>query len=353
MALMSWLALEDDLSPPAMTLRAQSIPLNDTGRLRWDLFFPRVDTDSVTIRDITQLDLRRVSDRREWNARGRLIDFEAPQISEWEMVPIESYFMVGEREIQKLTERAIGNDAMIRQIIAASIPARVDALARANLRRIEVEAFEAWALGQITARNPMTGAAAVLDLGFDAARYQTAAVAWSGAANAYDEFLAWLESGAAYVGAIGGALMRTSVLRLIQAEAPASLGLTTSRLGVNDLQEEISSQLGRGFEFVTFDDTVEPYTDGGIVTAAVNLWPADVIAAIPAVDGGRIGSTYFAPVARAYELARAAPDAGIDVRGQTVYSEVSGNGRELTEECQVNALTIPNEQRLWVIDITP
>lgn len=353
MALLSWLALEDELSPPALTIRAQSIPLNDTGRLRWDIFFPRVDTDSVVIRDITQLDLRRVSDRREWGTRGRLIDFEAPSIHEWEMVPIESYFQVGEREIQRLTERALGNDQVFRELVAASIPARVDALARANLRRIEVEAFEAWALGQITARNPHTGQSAVLDLGFDAARYQTAAVAWSGAANAYDELLAWLEDGADYVGGIQGVLARSSLVRLIQSEAPASLGLTMDRLSRADLESELSDQLGRAFQFVTFDDTVEPYTDGGIATSAVNLWPADVIAAIPANDGGRVGSTYFAPVARAYEIARAAPDAGIDVRGQTVYSEVAGNGRQLTEECQVNALTIPNEQRLWVLDVTP
>jgi len=343
--------LEDDLSPPALTIRAQTIPLNDSGRLRWDLFFPRVDADSIVIRDITQLDLRRVSDRREWGTRGRLIDFEAPSINEWEMTPIESYFQVGEREIQKLTERALGNDQMFRTLIAASIPARVDALARANLRRIEVEAFEAWALGQITARNPHTGAATVLDLNYAAARYQTAGADWD-TTDAYDNFLAWLEDGAEYVGEIQGTISRTTLIRLIQTAAPASLGLDMTRLSRTELEEEISSQLGRQFNFIAFDDTLEPYTDGGITTAAVNVWPADVIAAIPASDGGRVGSTHFAPVARAYEIAQGAgADAGIDIRGQTVYGEISGNGRQLTEECQVNALTIPAEGKMWVMNV--
>jgi hypothetical protein len=60
----------------------------------------------------------------------------------------------------------------------------------------------------------------------------------------------------------------------------------------------------------------------------------------------------FAPVARAMELARnSSGESGIDVRGMTVYNDADENaGRQLTVECQVNAIPIPIEARLSVID---
>jgi hypothetical protein len=80
----------------------------------------------------------------------------------------------------------------------------------------------------------------------------------------------------------------------------------------------------------------------------VKVWPAQHVAAIPA--GNAIGSTAFAPVVRAWDLSSQSPDAGVDVRGITIYHEIKNGGRELTVEGQFNPMPDPNEQKLYVID---
>lgn len=352
MAIFSWLEREQELSPAALTLRAQTIPPNDTGELRWDLFFPRNDVDSVKIREVYDLDLRRTSDRREWNARGRKFDFGVPERVDWEMVPIEGYFDIGEREMQALTEQALGNQALIRELIMADVPSRVDEVARGNLRRIEFDAFEAWALGQITAMNPATGATTTLSLGFDAARYQTAGTAWSdGAVNAYDELLSFLEDALEEIGSLSGTMLRLATLRTIQEDASGSLDTTASRVSRAAVEDAISDEFGTPFTFFVNEDSHDVYDDAGVAVTRTKVWPSDVVAAVPA--GGVVGGTHFAPVARGWEISQAEPEAEIDVRGQTAWLETSNGGRHLTGEVQVNALPLPNEQRVFVIDTTP
>lgn len=119
---MHWVAAQDELSNEALTVRAQTLPINDQGRLLWDIFFPRNDVDSVKLATLTTTDFRPVSDRREWNQRGRLVDDRTPTAEQWEMVPIESYFMIGEREMQDLMERTLGNEALFQEIVATQIP---------------------------------------------------------------------------------------------------------------------------------------------------------------------------------------------------------------------------------------
>jgi hypothetical protein len=141
-----------------------------------------------------------------------------------------------------------------------------------------------------------------------------------------------------------GVVLRTALHRAIHADAPnGPLGTTIPR---GRLAEQVQDDLGIPFNFFLFDDTVDVYTDGGIATTTVNVWPAGYIAAVPA--GGVVGNTVFAPVVRAMEIARQSGNPGIDVRGQTVYYEESVMGRDLTVEVQVNPLTIPNEQKLRV-----
>ena len=82
----SLIPLIEELSPASLTVVAQTISANNTGRLRWPLFFPRQNVDSVDLREVTTIDYRPVSDRREWNSRGRLIPDITPPVRELAMI---------------------------------------------------------------------------------------------------------------------------------------------------------------------------------------------------------------------------------------------------------------------------
>jgi hypothetical protein len=347
MDMFSWLAQEQGLTAAALTVRAQTVSPNDLGRLVWDLFFPREDVDSVKLRNITTSEFRPVSDRREWNTRGRVIPLKTPDMGDIEMIPVESFFSIEEKEIQSLMERTLGNQALFRELIGAPIPTRTEQLAMANLRRLEVDAMSAWALGTITVIHPQKGTQQTVSFGMDAARHATALTAWgTGGSNAYDDFLAFLEASIDLVGPIEGAMMRLTTLKAIQADAPqGSLGFQLTRAQVED---RISQDLGSAFRFAVNENSLDLFDDGGLATTRTKVWPAHKVAVLPV--GLRVGRMAFAPVSRAFELARSVPNAGIDVRGQTAYTAVHNGGRGFTVECQVNALPIPNEQLVAVID---
>lgn len=345
----SWLAQEAELSNAALTVLAQAVSPNDQDQLVWDVFFPRRNVDSLEINTISDVSFRPTADRREWNTRGRLIPLVTPETAKIEMLPIESYFKIEEQEINKLLTRVMNDQALFRRLIGADIPSRVRSLTEANYRRIEVDAMTAWALGQVTVKDPQTGDTTVVGFDFDAARYQTAGTAWSDAGvNAYDEFLAWLQDAQDAMGAMpSAAVMRLATYRAIQADAPQ--GADAIMLTRSQLVQRVQDDIGSAFNFLINERHVDVFTDGGIVSTPVKVWPAEVIAAVP--QGDRVGETAFAPVVRAYEAAAQAPKAGVDVNGMTAYTEVGNGGRELTVECQVNALSIPNEQKVFVIDV--
>lgn len=340
-------AIIDELSPGPLTVVAQTISPNNQGELKWDLFFPRRNVDSVDLREVTTIDFRPVSDRREWNSPGRLIHDITPDFRNLSIVPVESYFKWNEYEMQKLRERADANSAAVAQIIGRSVPGKVTQLVEANYRRIEVDAFNAWANGQVVAKNPQTGTTFTTSFGFDAGRLQTAGTAWDDpGVNAYDELIAWLEDGIDAVGAIRGVVLRLALLRAIQADAPdLPMGVAMTRAQVAD---RVSQDIGFPFQFVIFEDTVDVYNDGGTAFTSTNVWTAGKIAAIPA--GTQVGYTAFAPVVRAMDLAAAFPGEGIDIRGMTAFYSEAQEGKEAKVEVQCNPFTIPNEQRLWVMD---
>lgn len=351
MTMFAWVAAERALTAAALTVRAQSIPLNDQGRLLWDAFFPRRNVDSVKIANITTVDFRPTADRREWNARGRQIVGRTPNVGDIEMTPIESYFKLGEREIQDLTERTVGNEALFRQIVGTSIPDRTDVLAQANARRMEVDAFDAWANRRIVAMNPTTGETETVTFNYASAatRYTTAVTAWDDAGvNAYDELLAWLILAIDAVGPIEGVMLRLATMNAIIDDAPQTAELAAVRPLRSEVERRISDQIGMPFRFFVNEATLDVYNDGGLATTRAKVWPTGKVAVIPA--GGVVGFMAFAPVSRAYEISNAAPEAKIDIRGQVAYTETANAGRELTIECQVNALPIPDENRLYVID---
>jgi len=344
----SWLQTLRRLSPPALTVRAQTISPNDNGRLRWDEFFPRMNVQSVDLSEIITLDDRPVADRRDWNAPGRLVPIANPNLRDLEMTPIEAYDKIDEREIQKLTENTNGNGQVIRDIIGVSLPARSDRLAGACYRRLEIDAFDAWTKGIVTVRNPQDATKTyVVSLGFSGSRLQTAGTAWNdGSVNAYTLLLAWLADAIDNVGGIEGIVLRLTTLNAIIADAPTLMGGASMTRA--QLADRISQDLAQPFRFEIFENSLDVFTDGGTTKVRTKVWPAHYVAAIPA--GGTVGSGYFAPVARAWELANQAPAAGIDVRGVSVFYDANNSGKELEIQAQLNALCVPDEQRVYVID---
>jgi hypothetical protein len=346
------MAAQERLTAAALTVRAQTVSPNDQGQLLWDQFMPRRDVDATKLASLTSQNVRITTDRREWNARGRYVNLVTPPRREIEWVPIEGYFKVEEKEINDLLNEVRGNQAIFQQVIGARIPDRTDMLVQANYRRLELDVFEAWTKGQITAMNPQTGVTFVTSYGFDAARYTTAATAWNDAGvNAYNLFLAWLQLAYEAIGPMSGVMMRLATRSAIVADAPnpmpgAVTGLTAT---VSQVEQRIQDETGRPFRFYINENTVQTYTDGGITRQTVKVWPAMRIAAVPA--SGRIGSTAFAPVARAYDITNQVPDAGVDLRGQTIYHEVSNGGRELTVEGQFNPMPDPDEANIYVANV--
>lgn len=346
----SWIAQEQGLTAASLTVRAQTISPNDNGQLLWDAFFPRQNVDSVKIREIVTTDWRPVSDRREWNAEGRMIPLLTPNQRDLEMVPIESFFRLGERELQELMERTIGNEDLFRQIVRSQVPQRVDGLASANYRRLEIDAMKAWATGAITAMNPVTGASVSMSYGFSGSRYTTAGTAWNnGAINGYDAFLTWLEGAVDLVGPIAGCVMRLATFKAIQADCPNPWSnITGVQVTRSQLEQRVQDDIGGPFRFYIVENSLDVFSGGGTTVSRTKVWPAQKVAVVPA--SGPVGFMAFAPVASAFELARSAPGAAVDLRGMTASYTPENGGKALKTAVQVNAFPVPNEQLLCVID---
>ena len=350
MSTFDWIGQVEALSPAALTRRVQALPANNDGRqpLQWATFAPRENVNSIDVTDMMTTDYRPVADRREWNAPGRYVPPVLPTTRKIEMVPIESYDKIEEREQQKLAEGAFGNADIIIREMGLRIPDRADRLAFANLRRLEMDFHNAWALGTFTQRNAQNGATYAFSFGFSSSRYVTAGTAWNDAGvNAYDLFLASIASAEDLIGAVGGAKMRQATLNAILAAAP-TIGAGTIRMTFRQLEQDIQDRRGSGFNIVVDERSVDVFDDGGTAYTRTKVWPAQRVGFIP--DDGLIGRTPFAPVRRAMELAAQVPGAGIDVRDNTVYHYAGNGGKELNMECQLNAFPVPDESRLYVVN---
>lgn len=343
----TWMAQVEELAPTALTVRAQTLSPNDNGRLLWDIFFPRADVDSVNLQDVSTLDDRPAADRREWGARGRLIPILTPAQRKMRIVPIEAYDKINELEMQHLMEGAFGNSAIVQDVIGVRIPDRTDRLAMADYRRLELDAMQAWATGTIIQRNPQNAAQTyTASFGFPSSRIQTASTAWNAAANAYNEFIAWYEDGIEAVGPGEGAVLRLATLREILADAPdLPNGVSMTR---SQLADRVSQDIGQPFQFFVIENSLDVFDDGGTAVTRTKVWPAEQVAFVPA--GREVGRTAFAPVVRAMELSAQVPEASIDVRGVTVYHDSGNGGRELEIDAQLNAMPLPDESKVFVID---
>lgn len=350
MATATWQALVDLLDPYEMTIQQQALsPLDRGEMLLWDSFFPRQNVDSVELNHLTTVDYRPTADRREWGARGRYIPLPSPPRRKVSIVPIEGRHKIEEYEMQRLGETGGRNGQQLRDMIGVTIPKRTDMCVESCYRCLEFDAFKAWSTGTIIQRNPENGVTYTASFGFPGARYTTAGTAWSDpSVNAYTLLLAWITETEDQVGPIKGVMLRLATLNAILADAPnLPNGVQMTR---SALEGRLSEDIGKSFQFYVNETTVQIFDDGGTARTSTKVWPTQTIAAVP--QDGRIGNTAFAPVIRAMELqANTGDPSGIDVRGVTVYYESAQGGRELTIEAQLNALPVPDEQRVKVTNV--
>ena len=359
MALLSWIERVRELSAPALTVRAQTVDPTLQNTLLWDQFFPPRPVESTELDEIMEeVDITEyVSERREWNTRGRPIPFRAPGRYKLEFIPIETYFEVMEKEINDLMLRFSGNAEMLANILAPRIPQRTERIAAANFRRVEKDAFDAWSTGIITRRNPQLGhLSQTFNFGFSATRYVTAAPTWAGATNAFNALLAMVPVADKMIGRVQGAIMRQATWDKVLADATAAISVSSTfpilRLTTEEVEARLRAELRREFTVVIFEDTLTTFADGGLTnTTEVNRWPAETVGWIPAANGGAVGFTAAAPVARAFELIGQTGDGIIDLRGNTVYRFIENGGRQLMVECQLNYFPVPFEDRLFVVDV--
>ncbi|MCY7376308.1 MAG: major capsid protein [Pyrinomonadaceae bacterium] len=331
-----------------LTVRAQRLPEDNNGTLLWNVFFPRRDVNSITIADIMTVDERFVADYREWNAPERRIPLLTPDVRNFEMTPIGADFLIGEREMQKLAENTNNNQQIISELIGGRVPDRTDGLIRTIYRRLELAAFEAWLKGTVTATNPQTGATYTASYGIDASRLVTEPTVWTDAGvNAYDLFISRMETAIQLTGGIRGAATRLKVIKAIQADAPL---INNRKMTRGELTSQIQDELGSEFAFFPIENQLKPFTDGGTVTATVDVFEQGYLAAIPQANGGAPGYSAFAPVRRAMDLAAEVPEANIDVNGVSVFSEGMNQGKTLSVQAQANAMAIPDEQLVYVVD---
>lgn len=351
-----WLEEIQEVSSAGLTVQAQALSLDQVDpnqMLQHPVFFPYQDTPSVKLQQVFETDFRPVGDRREWDGPSRFIPTVLPEIENLKMVPIESKDMMGEEELQAINEQSLGqNEAVYKQLAMASIPDRVNKLVGANFRRAELDAMEAWAKGTITAKNPTKGGTSqTFSLGFSSSRIQTASTAWdNGAVNGFNELQSWIADGESQMGPIVAVKLRRATFNAIQADAPNILdyGGNSIKPSMRKIEEYLQDQLGHAFRFIIAEERVDTFTDGGTAYTRTAVWPSGYVAAVP--QSGVIGATFRAPVNRAIELARSTPEAGIDVRGQTVFYNFKNNGRTAVIECQCNWLSLPQERNIWTIN---
>jgi hypothetical protein len=348
MAIANWLAVEQNLSPAALTVLAQSIDPTNRDELFWDTFFPRKNVPSVDLQNMTATQNRFVADRREWNARGRRIPILTPVTRPVSIIPIEANFAIDEYQMQKLNEAVQGNQETFRRLARVQLPDRVEDSTRAVYRRIEIDSNYAWSTGTIVQKNPETGATYTATQLSDATRYLTASPAWNDTSiNAYDALLAFVTAAQAKIGTVIGVRLKLATLNAILTDAPdLANGVLMTRA---QLEDRISADLGFPFRFNLSDIALEVFTDGGTATTTTQVWPAHKVAAIPA--SGVVGYTAFAPVVRAQDMvAQTGAGAGIDVNGVTVYYDSTNTGRQLDVEIQANALPVLDVNKIYVTD---
>lgn len=339
------LVLTEELSSWELTVSEQARTAENNPELRWENHFVRTPVGSTRLSDVEVTETREISDRREWNADGRFIPAKTPKIKDISMVPMESYFVLGEEEMQRLFERNGMNSELVLRAAKALIPQRVNGLVDTIFRGLEFEAFQSWATGQIVAQNPQTGKTMVASQQIAADRYVTAGTAWSDS-NAFDELMKYVYLAQEKIGEIEGVYLRLAELLKIQKSAPR-LTTTEVRMSTKQISERISEEIGSDFYIQVDERTVDRFTGAGANTVKTKIWSQGKVAFIP--SGGQVGRMLQAPQARAQNLPEVAAEF-VDINGIMVYYESLKNGKALKVEAQANWLPILNEQNVYVVD---
>jgi hypothetical protein len=330
------------LSPTNLTLREVARLEQNPNDLRWPGIFPRVPADSTSIRELSTVDFRPLGGRREWNADGREIIEVLGPLMEAEMVPINPTRHLDEYRMQKLRERAGG----FAQLIDAGIVKDVDqwstALADAADRQIEYDAFRGWFYNSFTVMDPKTGSTTTVALGIASSRYVAAGTTLAAATNAYLDFIGYARAARAALGSLGGVRFRQAALDEILADAPAFSG---DRMTLAGLRQRMNDEGFGNFQFMVDERTYDTWTDGGSAYTQAYYVPADRMAFQPA--NGRVGSTFFAPVTRAYDYIDR--DRVRNIQNFTIFYSSQNDGKTLKVEAQANAISLPREQDTYVV----
>jgi hypothetical protein len=347
MAYASWMAVDRALSPVALTRRAQVVLPTDPGRLGWPEFFPIEDVAGTDVQDITAIDYRPVSERREWDGQGREIPLRTPTLRPVKITPVEAKNTINEEEMGRLKTQAGGNDAVFRDVMGVTVPRRVTMLAMANFRRLEVEAMSAWANGTVTQRMPEDPSKTyTINYNFDASHYVTASTAWDDVLiNAYDTFIATYFAAQDVIGPVRAVMLRQNIYNAILADAPdLPNGVLMTR---TSLEQRIEQDTRNAIQIIINENTAHVFTTGGPATTTTKVWPTGKCAFIPA--DGIIGAVLRAPVVRNMDLVAQVGPNRVDERGQSIFYVDVNDGKGLRIECQINALPVPFENKLYVV----
>lgn len=342
-----WLTKSKTLNAGALTVRAQSLPEDDNGELLYPLFFPKRSVDSMDAHEIVTLDYRPVAGRREWNAPERRLGLKLPETKDLEFVPIGSDHLIGEKELDRLDSRVDGNEQVYRRLIGADIPSRAEMLAQSCYRQLELDCFEVWTKGTLTQIDPQSTNYYTVSYQIESGRIQSVGTAWSAAANAYNEFIAWLKDAKRAIGRLEGVLAKSDVYETILADVPTVNGLP---LRGDDLLKRIKddAQL-ETFNFFEHNGAVDLPVNSGTSTIRTDVFPDRYMVAIP--RGGTVGNAAVAPVRRARELVRAMPQAKINIRDVTIFYFGENDDKGLKIVSQFNAYPLINDGKVFSINV--
>ena len=297
----STLVADPSRSEALSTARAQRVAqLVTETQMRWPAFFNRTTGTSMKVATSTRSNLKFVAERRPYDTRGIEMPRDFGSITEMLHLPIQARVTYGEEDIQIL---GLPEDAAI-AALGLGFDDNLDGLAIADARRLEMDLLRLWHSGDIVAKNFATKAIALVSVGVDAERYETATTPLDdGAVNAWEEVAAFARNWNGDF-ALGGFYTSGKDMEVIRADAPTNL-ITGQPLGDAELGQLMASTIGSpGFRFVTddrrFDVSAAAPDNVRTGTSKERVWPVGKLAAIPAA--GSVGEARFVPVTRASDL---------------------------------------------------
>lgn len=342
----NFLARVDAITPRNLTIREATRLAQNPNDLRWRAIFPRNPVDSIRLRDITTVDFRPVGGRREFNAQGREIPEMVGPVRDATIVPINPTHHIDEERMAILREPGIAE--LVQRGVIADVDRWARILADAADRQIERDAFLAWSTGAITVKDPKGGqdATQTVSLGFSASRYVTEGTAWNVVSNAYNRLLFHVGEAVRLIGSVGVIRMRLATAQEVAADAPT--GPNQIRATIGNVQDRLSEEGFGPVRIVIDERTYDDFTDGGSATAATAYIPTGRVLFQPA--NGVVGATHFAPVTRAEDYMGQSGIRRDQLQDFTVFYREKNDGKSLMVEAQANALSLPNESSVYVVN---